>query len=134
MASTWADPEIDGAFVRLLWNQLEPADCSCTDLTTCWDWSVVDREVSAAVANGKLYSIGVKAGDDGTPDWLFTTDANDTVRVTPNGGVTRLHLQDSGNDTPGCGQRMDLGDPTEPAYQAQYFDCLLYTSPSPRDS
>ncbi|MEZ4400299.1 MAG: hypothetical protein R3B06_09795 [Kofleriaceae bacterium] len=123
-ASTWSDPEIDGVFVRLLWNQVEPADCSSSNLATCWDWSVVDREVSAAVANGKLYSISVKAGDDGTPDWLFTTDPDDTPRVGPTGGVTRLHLRDSGNDRPGCGTRMDLGDPTEAAYQAQYFDML----------
>jgi hypothetical protein len=132
MTSTWADPEIDGVFLRLLWNQLEPADCTSTDLTTCWNWSVIDREIAAAVAHGKRYSISVKAGDDGTPDWLFTTDPPvapfvdpiGAARPLPNGGVTRLFLQDSGNDAPGCGATMYLGDPTEPAYQDQYFDML----------
>lgn len=124
MASTWSDPKVDGVFIRLLWNQLEPGDCSSSDLATCWDWSVLDRELNAAVANGKAYSLSVKAGSDGTPDWLFSTNPDDSPRTTAHGDVTRLHLQDSGNDTPGCGERMDLGDPTEPAYQAQYFDML----------
>jgi hypothetical protein len=142
MASTWADPEIDGVFIRLLWNQVEPADCASADVAICWNWSVVDREIQAAVDNGKLYSISVKAGDDGTPDWLFTTDALDPMpsypftvtvgptRVGPTGGVTRLFFQDSGNDTPGCGAKMYLGDPTEQLvtgehpYRDQYFDML----------
>lgn len=133
METTWADPEIDGVFVRLLWNQIEPADCTSADLTTCWDWTVVDREVQAAVDHGKLYSIAVKAGDDGTPEWLFTTDPPvdpfvdpvGVLRAGPTGGVTRLFLQDSGNDTGGCGQTMYLGNPTDTDYyQPQYFDML----------
>jgi hypothetical protein len=133
METTWADPEIDGVFIRLLWNQLEPADCTSADLTTCWDWSVVDREIQAAVDHGKLYSLGVKAGDDGTPDWLFTTDPPvhpfvdpvGALRAGPTGGVTRLFFQDSGNDTGGCGQTMYLGDPTDALhYRPQYFGML----------
>ena len=134
-ATTWSDPDIDGVFIRLLWNHLEPSDCTSTNLTTCWDWADLDRELDAAVASGKTYSISVKAGDDGTPDWLFTTDAAGVPRAV-SGGVRRLHLQDSGNDTPGCGSPMDLGDPTqtdlklvptphfERPYRAQYFDML----------
>lgn len=151
MPSTWADPSTDGVFIRLLWNQVEPlTDCSSSDPTTCWDWSVLDREVQAAVDHGKVYSVSVKAGDDGTPDWLFTTDppvdpfANPVgaLRNYPTGGVTRLFLQDSGNDTAGCGAPMYLGNPTEQRviaiprpplppllavtypYRAQYFDML----------
>ena len=39
-----------------------------------------------AVKNGKLYSLGIKAGQDGAPDWIFSH------------GVSALKLQDSGND------------------------------------
>lgn len=115
------------------WNQLEPADCTSANLTTCWDWSVVDREIQAAVDHGKQYSLTIKAGDDGTPDWLFTTDPPvdplvnpvGAVRAGPTGGVTRLFLRDSGNDTGGCGQEMYLGNPTDTVhYQPQYFDML----------
>ena len=134
-ATTWSDPEIDGVFIRLLWNRLEPTDCSSSNLTSCWNWAELDRELEAAVRNGKTYSISVKAGDDGTPDWLFTTDAAGAPRAV-SGGVRRLHLEDSGNNTPGCGAPMDLGDPTqtdfkplptphfERPYRAQYFDML----------
>lgn len=138
--TTWSDPEIDGVFIRLLWNHVEPTDCTSDGDPACWSWADLDRELEAAVANGKTYSIAVKAGDDGTPDWLFTTDPDGTPRLTPNGGVRRLHLQDSGNDTAGCGARMDLGDPTQTDVQAvlrprpylrvthpyreQYFDML----------
>ncbi|HKO90200.1 MAG TPA: hypothetical protein VJU61_03545, partial [Polyangiaceae bacterium] len=121
--TTWSDPSLDGVFLRLLWSHIEPSDCTATT-PTCWDWADLDRELDAAVASGKTYSISVKAGDDGTPDWLFTTDADDTPRPGPNGGVHRLHLQDSGNDTPTCGVAMDLGDPTEGTYRDQYFDML----------
>jgi hypothetical protein len=121
--STWSDPNIDGVFIRLSWSHVEPSDCNATH-PTCWNWANLDRELDAAVAHGKTYSISVKAGHDGTPDWLFTTDHDDTPRPGPNGGVRRLHLQDSGNDTPRCGPPMDLGDPTELAYRTQYFDML----------
>ena len=52
-----------------------------------FDFTILDREVGKAVKNGKLYSLAIKAGDDGTPAWLFTN------------GVTALTLQDSGSFT-----------------------------------
>jgi hypothetical protein len=136
--TTWSDPAIDGVFIRLLWNHIEPTDCTSGGDPACWSWADLDRELDAAVANGKTYSIAVKAGDDGTPDWLFTTNPDDSPRLTANGGVRRLHLEDSGEDTAACGARMDLGDPTQTdfvivlpgfllitrPYRFQYFDML----------
>src|ERR1051326_1990051 len=112
MDATWQDPALTGVFIRLLWKDIQTA--AGTD-DASFDFTVLDREVNKAVKNGKLYSIGIKAGDDGTPSWLFT-----------NGGVTPLQLQDNGsdNDASGCGSRMTLGNPTEPAYQNRYFDLL----------
>ncbi|HXG57646.1 MAG TPA: hypothetical protein VNL91_01325 [Thermoanaerobaculia bacterium] len=111
MDATWQDPALDGVFIRLLWKDVQIAP-GTTDAS--FDFTVLDREIARAVANGKFYSIGIKAGDDGTPSWLFTN------------GVTALQLQDSGSDgnEPGCGARMTLGSPTQAAYQNHYFDML----------
>jgi len=106
MDATWQDPSVAGVFIRLLWKDVQPSPST-------YDFTVLDREVTKAVKNGKLYSLGVKAGDDGTPSWLFTN------------GVTPLALQDKGSDDEnGCGFKMTLGSPTETAYQDRYFDLL----------
>ncbi len=111
MDATWQDPSLTGVFIRLLWNDVQVAPGTAD---ASFDFTVLDREMNQAVKNGKLFSLGIKAGDDGTPSWLFTN------------GVTALSLQDSGSDgdEPGCGSRMTLGNPTEIAYQNRYFDLL----------
>lgn len=106
MDATWQDPSVAGVFIRLLWRDVETAPGA-------FDFSVLDREVDKAVKDGKVYSLGVKAGDDGTPSWLFSN------------GVTPLALQDKGSDDEnGCGFKMTLGSPTETAYQDRYFTLL----------
>ena len=109
--TTWQDPNATGVFIRLLWKDIHIAPGSAD---SSFDFTVLDREVTKAVQNGKLYNLAVKAGSDGTPDWLFTN------------GVTPLRLQDSGSDgdEPGCGARLTLGNPTAVAYQNHYFDML----------
>lgn len=111
MDATWQDPSLTGVFIRLLWSELQIAPGTAD---SSFDFTILDREVDKAVKNGKIYSLGIKAGDDGTPAWLFTN------------GVTALQLQDSGSDSdsPGCGARLTLGNPTEAAYQNYYFDML----------
>lgn len=108
--AAWSSEHSDGFFIRLLWNQVQPT-------ATTWDFSVIDREVDRAIANGKLYSLGVKAGSDGTPAWIFAN------------GVTPLQFQDRGgggedDGETGCGKMMKLGNPTEAAYQTLYFAML----------
>ena len=109
--STWQDADITGVFIRLLWKDIHIAPGTAD---SSYNFTVLDREVNKAVKNGKLFSLAIKAGDDGTPAWLFSN------------GVTRLALQDSGSDgtTTGCGSRMDLGNPTQATYQQHYFDLL----------
>lgn len=109
MDVTWQDPSLTAVFIRLLWKDVQIAPGTAD---SSFDFSVLDREVNKAVKNGKVYSLAIRAGDDGTPSWLFTN------------GVTALQLQDSGDDTEGCGTRMTLGTPTEIAYQNHYFDLL----------
>ncbi len=126
MDFTWESPSVTGVFIRLEWDKLQllpgTADAS-------FDFSVLDREIEKAVRNGKLYSLGIKAGREGTPDWIFSTNADGTDRDGGGGGVVRLRLQDSGSDdgdddADGCGSRMHLGSPTDPMYQQHYFGML----------
>jgi hypothetical protein len=109
MDATWQDPSLTGVFIRLLWSDVQTAPGTAD---TNFNFTVLDRELNKAVKNGKIYSLAIKAGDDGTPSWLFTN------------GVTPLALQDNGSDDTGCGTRMTLATPTEIAYQNRYFDLL----------
>jgi hypothetical protein len=109
MDVTWQDPSLTGVFIRLLWKDVQIAPGTAD---ASFDFTILDREVNKAVKNGKVYSLAIRAGDDGTPSWLFAN------------GVTALQLQDSGDDTEGCGTRMTLGTPTEIAYQNRYYDLL----------
>ncbi len=108
--ASWKSDDNVGGFIRLRWNWLQP------DREGAYDWSVLDREVEKAMANGKLYSIGVKAGFHGTPDWIF--DA----------GVDKLIFRDfgthSGVDGCSCGAFLTLGSPTQQRYQELYFEML----------
>lgn len=103
-------PGVTGVFIRMLWKDVHIAPGTGD---ASYDFRAMDREIDKVVRAGKVYSLGFKAGQDGTPDWLFTN------------GVTRLALQDSGEDTDAtCGARMTLGDPTEARYQQHYADLL----------
>ncbi|NCG18257.1 MAG: hypothetical protein GWP91_04495 [Rhodobacterales bacterium] len=113
MDATWSAPGITGVFIRLRWNQVQTGPGQ-------YDWSILDREVQRAVDAGKQYSIGVKAGKKGTPDWIFTS-----------GGVERLRFQDWGSSAtldckkkPCCGYHLDLGSPSDDEYRKQYFGML----------
>ena len=120
MDSTWRDPNLTGVFIRLLWNDIHKGPGQ-------FDFTLLDREIEQAVRNGKVYLLGFKAGSTGTPDWIFSTDANGNSRANQGGGVTRLKLQDMGDEPEGrssCGVTMDLGSPTDPMYQKHYFDLL----------
>lgn len=117
MDSTWRSDRITGVFIRLLWKDVQPTPGT-------YDFTVLRREMEKAVQNGKLFSLGVKAGDDGTPDWIFSTNPDGSTRPGGGGGVPRLRLQDPGDDNNGCGNRMDLGSPHRPTYKALYFAML----------
>lgn len=120
MDTTWRDPNLTGVFIRLLWSDVHKAP-------NTFDFTVLDRELDKAVRNGKLYLLGFKAGSTGTPDWIFSTNTDGGARPNKGGGVTRLHLQDMGDEPEGrrsCGTPMDLGSPTDAMYQKHYFAML----------
>jgi hypothetical protein len=116
MVDTWASPDITGVHIRLLWNQIQPE-------ADRFDFDDLARELDNAVRYGKLYSLSVKAGKYGTPDWIFSTPAPERTisraqpRRSARGAVTRLRFRDAGDDAEGCGMEMYLGNPTEQAYQ-----------------
>jgi hypothetical protein len=112
MEETWADPNNTGVFIRLLWNRVQIAPGTAD---ASFDFTDLDREIGQAVRHGKLYSLSIKSGNQGTPEWIFAN------------GVTRLALQDGGSDNElnsACGPRMSLGSPTDAAFQKHYFDML----------
>ena len=138
MDSTWEDENITGVFIRLKWNDLVP------DAAGDYHFDDLTREVEKAVANGKLFTLAIEAGKDGTPDWIFSSEPGWAFRFNPvtfqlepyrvlrpggGGGVERLSFQDyasdSDADTTTCGQPMDLGSPADLAYAAHYSDLLL---------
>ncbi len=114
MESTWADPAVSGVYVRLQWDQLQT---KAGDADANFDFSVLDAELDQAVKHGKKIAFSIQAGNDGTPDWLFT-----------DGGVKGYEFQDLGSDDfkaqDSCGQLMTLGNPTDEAYQDAYFTVI----------
>src|SRR4030095_3699501 len=127
MEETWADGSNVGVFIRLLWNRVQPRPG--TDGSR-FDWSYLEREIDQAVRHGKVYSLAIKAGVDGTPDWIFTGATQSTANAaaargggrraggaggaagagaatgaapaaTVGGGVVPLVLQDSGSGNDG---------------------------------
>jgi hypothetical protein len=64
----YSTPYIDGVVVGGLWNQIEPSP-------GVYDWSVVDQEITRAVANEKKIAVNVTAGAY-APSWLYEAPYN----------------------------------------------------------
>ena len=115
--TTWASQNNTGVFVRLLWSDVNPTP-------GVYDFAVLQREMDQAIRYGKVFSLGIKAGDDGTPDWIFSTNTDGSARANGGGGVPRLKLEDFGGSSPqtSCGNKLDLGNPTRSTYRQLYFN------------
>lgn len=75
------NPAIMGVLLRFQWNELLPewkrnnpnASNQGWDLIdSSYDWRRLDLEIERVVKAGKMYSIAIKAGQEGTPEWLFS--------------------------------------------------------------
>jgi Beta-galactosidase len=64
----YSTPYIDGVVLRGLWSQIEPSPGA-------YDWSVVDLEITRAVANKKKIAVNVTTGAY-APAWLFAAPYN----------------------------------------------------------
>lgn len=116
-STTWESESISGVFLRLRWDKLDggPDWAARLDWTAGqrYDWTVLDHEMDQAVANGKMFSLGIKAGRYGTPDWIFAA------------GVTPLRFNDDRTSTPvACGDTVWLGNPAEATYRDLYNEML----------
>jgi hypothetical protein len=67
--ATWRDTNIVGVFIRPRWNDAHLG-------TNRFNWADIDREMDNAVTNGKVFSLGFKAGSSGTPQWIFSGVSN----------------------------------------------------------
>lgn len=117
MEATWSNPAVTGVFIRLKWSDLEPQRGQFDD-------SILLREVDAAVAHAKFYSIAIKSGAEGdaTPSWLF--------EPAPAGaGLTPVVL-DWNEDSSACrlSSQHAYGDPTDDGYRELYLDMLTHVA------
>ncbi|TSC70995.1 MAG: hypothetical protein G01um101470_774, partial [Parcubacteria group bacterium Gr01-1014_70] len=58
---------IDGLSIRTVWASVQPVESS-------YNWSYIDGEVARAKANGKKFSLSVRAGSK-TPEWVYVAGA-----------------------------------------------------------
>lgn len=111
---TWTNPDVTGVTIRLAWRDLQKDTGGQIEYV----WTDLDRQMNRAVQNGKLFTLDVRAGSGGTPDWIFTNYGG--PGLAPPGPVTPLFFKDwADGDTPennNCGFRMPLGSPTHIAY------------------
>ncbi|MFO0761324.1 MAG: right-handed parallel beta-helix repeat-containing protein [Byssovorax sp.] len=111
---TWSDGRISGVFLRFQWKDVHKGP-------GVFDFSALDHEIGQAVSHGKLYSVGFKAGDDGTPDWIFSAACG------CNGAVPEVLFQDTGataNVSCAAGAPQSYGNPGDPGYECHYLALL----------
>ncbi len=132
---------VTGVFVRLKWSDLNPAQ-------GVYDWTVLERELDKIVAPpshfaAKLYSLAVKAGASGTPDWIFSTEkcvdpgppadpceqaptrpVPGQARNSGGGGVRRLYLDWNESSDSAPARWASFGSPVDPMYQQRYNEML----------
>lgn len=99
-AWVWNEPGFDGVYIRLEWNEVNPAP-------GVFDWSTVTPHLERAVASGKYIGFSIKAGTQGTPDWIFDP------RATLGYAARSVKLQ---------GVKQTFGAPWDPNYQKWWFE------------
>jgi hypothetical protein len=106
---TWQQSGITGVNIRMRWNEIHLGP-------GIFDWSVLDREISKAVENGKMYNLTFKAGGQGTPSWIFNSTITGDYKVKP---VTIQLVKDNGNS---CYVPWTFGSPADTNYLHHYFE------------
>lgn len=118
LESSWADPGIQGVFVRLSWNDIQPKGYGQ------YNWTALDRELAQAVRYGKAVTLGIRVGANSIPDWVFTSGHPQLGPATP----YQLRDWDTGtNDIPdaNCGIAYTVASPADPAYRALFNKALV---------
>lgn len=118
LTSTWADPGVQGVFVRLSWNDIQPTGYGQ------YDWTALDRELAQAVRHGKAVTLGIRVGGNSIPDWVFTSGHPQLGRATP----YQLRDWDTGADNmpdANCGIAYTVASPADPAFRALFKQALV---------
>jgi hypothetical protein len=114
--TTWSNPDITGVILRLNWRDIQRDNNGVIEFF----WDDLDREMNHAVESGKLFTLDVRAGQDGTPDWIFNTYPGPAGP----GPVAPLTFKDWGSDSSppanSCGYSLTIGSPVETAYRDLY--------------
>lgn len=84
--TTWTNPDLTGVTIRIKWSDIQIDNKGVIEFR----WDDLDREMNKAVANGKLFTLDVRAGGGGTPLWIF----NDYDGPAGRGPVTPLEFKD----------------------------------------
>lgn len=79
--TTWTNPDITSVTIRINWSDIQIDNQGTIE----FHWDDLDREMNKAVANGKLFTLDVRAGKAGTPRWMFNNYPGPAGRgpVTP---------------------------------------------------
>lgn len=114
--ATWTNPDLIGVIIRINWSDIQIDNQGEIE----FHWDDLDREMNKAVTNGKLFTLDVRAGKDGTPTWIF----NNYAGLAGPGPVTPLILKDwaSEGSPPrnNCGFDFALGSPMATNYRDLY--------------
>ena len=117
MDLTYTNPDVTGVVIRLDWKDIHLDDDT-------FFWNDLDREMTQAARNGKLFTVDVRAGRNGTPGWIFDPAATEYP-------VTPLSFLDWGSEaeppfTDKCGieffppRGSYLGGPNDANYRRHY--------------
>jgi hypothetical protein len=114
MESTWADPSVQGVFLRLDWNVLNPH-------SGVYNFGALRHELMKAVRYGKTVTLGIRVGGNSIPDWVF-----DPTRPIH---AQRVHLRDWGtgpDELPdgNCGTAYDVASPSDPVFQNAFIEMI----------
>jgi plastocyanin len=116
LEATWANPDVTGVILRLDWSSIQVDDNGVIEFV----WADLDREMDRAVESGKLFTLDVSAGKEGTPEWIFRTYAGPAGP----GPVVEHTFKDWGSEpTPpynNCGYDLRLGSPADACYRELY--------------
>ncbi|MCI0536351.1 MAG: hypothetical protein L0Z50_14110, partial [Verrucomicrobiales bacterium] len=102
---TWQSPNITGVFIRPRWDDVHLGPGQ-------FNWVQLDQEIDKAVHNGKVFSLGFKAGVKGTPQWIFDPAKTDAP-------VPKLDFGFRSEGKPTY-----YGSPADANYRKHYFDLL----------
>ena len=114
--STWADTANQGVFLRLSWKDINPA-------YGAYDWSALDREMIAAVRNGKTVMVGIEVGGNSIPEWVFSSGDPLT------GPAKKVSLRDWGTNADAipnanCGFEYTVASPSDTAFRTLFKKVL----------